>query len=144
MLLTWATPVLVQFIGFSKVYDQNHKPKDYPALTLTLRHDPSFHHTVLTCKGTNTLNATLLSLGIKPSIPPSDSIAIHLNVWRGDRCLGDFDYVRQAYQTWINNMDAANSNAPQAWRRTQKRTTRVAAAAVEMEKGIKEEEGEQL
>lgn len=115
---------------------------NYPDFALTLRNDPAYEHTLLACKGIDTILTTFDNLNISPSNPPSESIAGHLNVWRRDQRLGTFDYVIQAYTTWMNEMNAENARVRTKGRgqRILKRKTMVAdrKKGPKMEKQLEE------
>ena len=60
--------------------------------------------------------AAFAKCGVKgPDIVPT--LGKNLRVWRGDLDLGLFIYVRQAYHTWMNEMDAKAEQAGTKWRK---------------------------
>ena len=60
-------------------------------------------------------------------------LARNLHVWRGDQDLGTFLFVRQAWHTWRNRMDAEMQRNGTPWR--SRRGDPNVVVAVRMRKG---------
>lgn len=106
-----------QHIGFSRPdpLQKTHSTRFFPDFTLTLSSHPSYTQTILACKGTQGIMTGFAKIDIGgPEI--NAQLARNLHVWRGDRDLGTFLFVRQAWHTWKNRMDAEMQGKGTSWR----------------------------
>ena len=110
--------VCKQHTGFSKPkpLPTNHSTRFFPDFILTLSSHPLYTQPVLACNGNNAILKEFDKIRISgPEI--SSSLAGNLQVWRGGQHLGNFAFVRQAWHTWKNRMDAQTQGKGKSWRR---------------------------